>query len=186
MATMYFKRFRMETNLQFVERREPELPDGFAIVPWSAGLVRDHGRANFESFRDEVDASVFPCLAKKDSCVQLMKELSARKDFVPEATWLAVFQGPGDRKLIPAGTIQGLLSDRTTGAIQNIGIVPEFRNLGLGTVLIHRALEGFAGVGCRLATLEVTVQNFGAIRLYERLGFRRTETVFKVGELAFA
>lgn len=186
MATVYFKRFRMETNLQFVAQTEPELPTGFSLVPWSISLVRDHARANFESFRDEVDASVFPCLARKDSCVQLMRDLAARKDFVPEATWLVVYQGPGDRKAVPAGTIQGLLTDRTTGAIQNIGIVPPFRSLGLGTILIRRALEGFAGVGCRLATLEVTVQNFGAIRLYERLGFRRTETVFKVGELAFA
>lgn len=186
MATVYFKRFRMATELQSAGRSESRLPSGFSVLPWSTGLIRDHARAKFESFRDEVDASVFPCLGRKESCLQLMRDLSARADFVPAATWLAVFQGPNDRKAVPVGTIQGLRTDASHGAIQNIGIVPAFRSLGLGTILIRRALEGFASVGCRTATLEVTVQNFGAIRLYQRLGFQRTETVFKVGELTFA
>jgi ribosomal protein S18 acetylase RimI-like enzyme len=31
--------------------------------------------------------------------------------------------------------------------------------------------------------LEVTVQNTGAVRLYERLGFKRVETLFKIAEV---
>jgi ribosomal protein S18 acetylase RimI-like enzyme len=115
-----------------------------------------------------------------------MKDLVARKDFVPEATWLAVYQSPGDSRTVPVGTIQGLRTADDEGAIQNIGIVPGFRGLGLGTALIWRTLAGFAAAGCQTASLEVTVHNSSAIRLYERIGFHKTCTVFKVGEVSFA
>jgi ribosomal protein S18 acetylase RimI-like enzyme len=34
--------------------------------------------------------------------------------------------------------------------------------------------------------LEVTAQNDGAVKLYNRLGFRRTKTLFKAVELAYS
>ena len=36
------------------------------------------------------------------------------------------------------------------------------------------------------ANLEVTVQNTAAIRLYERYGFKKVETLFKVAEVQYA
>ncbi len=85
----------------------------------------------------------------------------------------------GDEQ-IAVGTVQGLRTDTFEGGIQNLGIVPGFRDRGLGGALLFHALDGFAAVGCQMAHLEVTVQNTAALRLYQRLGFRRTETVFKV------
>ena len=65
------------------------------------------------------------------------------------------------------------------GSIQNVGIVPAARGLGLGSSLIGEALAGFRDAGIRRATLEVTAENTAAIRLYHRLGFRRTKTLYK-------
>jgi ribosomal protein S18 acetylase RimI-like enzyme len=182
MVTTYFKRFRMESTLHCVDQPPPKLVEGVRLLPWSASVLRDHARVKFESFRNEIDASVFPCLARKDGCFQLMKDLAKRKDFVAEATWLAIHQQSEERWL-PVGTIQGLRCDKFEGAIQNLGIVPAFRGLGLGSVLLWHSLAGFAKLGCRQVSLEVTVQNSAAIRLYERLGFRRVETVFKIAEV---
>jgi ribosomal protein S18 acetylase RimI-like enzyme len=175
----------MEANLHLLGRPSPLRDEGISLLPWSKSLVRDHAKAKFESFRDEMDASVFPCLGRKDGCLQLMNDLASRNDFVPESTWLAVHQATGDKNSLPVGTIQGLRVDREHGSIQNIGIIPSFRGLGIGSTLIIKALAGFAAVGCKTASLEVTVQNFGAIRLYEKLGFRRADVVFKVGEVLF-
>ncbi|MFN9915238.1 MAG: GNAT family N-acetyltransferase, partial [Pirellulaceae bacterium] len=66
MVTTYFKRFRMETRLPLVDRPAPPLAPGFRLLPWSSGLVKDHARVKYESFRHEIDASVFPCLGRKD------------------------------------------------------------------------------------------------------------------------
>jgi mycothiol synthase len=186
MVTTYFKRFRMETRLPLVDRPAPPLPAGFRLLPWSSGLVKDHARVKYESFRHEIDASVFPCLGRKDGCALLMREITQRKDFLPAATWLAVREDEELKGWLPVGTIQGLRTGPELGAIQNIGIIPDFRGLGLGSVLIWHALFGFASAGCRQVSLEVTVQNSAAIRLYERLGFSRAETVFKVADVPYS
>jgi ribosomal protein S18 acetylase RimI-like enzyme len=72
--------------------------------------------------------------------------------------------------------------DSSVGSIQNIGVVPSHRGFGLGTCLIEQALVGFRGHGLRRVFLEVTAENSGAVRLYQRLGFRRTKTIYKVVE----
>ena len=80
------------------------------------------------------------------------------------------------------GTVQGLRARQGVGSIQNIGISPKHRGLGLGSILMHRALSGFQQGGLSLAYLEVTAQNLAAIRLYCRLGFRPVDTVYKASE----
>ena len=57
--------------------------------------------------------------------------------------------------------------------------MPSQRGGGLGSVLIEQALSGFETAGAYQVTLEVTAENVAAIRLYQRLGFRRSKTVYK-------
>lgn len=109
-----------------------------------------------------------------------MRDIASKNNFVPEATWLAV-TGAGTAWEAPIGTIQGLRISPVLGAIQNIGVVPAWRGHGIGRELIQRALNGFQSVGCRQVTLEVTVHNLSAIRLYRSIGFQPMETVFKYG-----
>ncbi len=190
MAVTYIKRYRMELRLDRLpaELRQTQLPPvGFEIVPWSPRLTNQHAEVKWASFRDEIDVHVFPCLGERDGCRRLMREISNRNDFVPEATWLANRTGPPDKSLPTAiGTIQGLKVSAREGAIQNLGVHPDFRDLGVGRALLMAALNGFAEVGCRYVHLEVTVQNTAAIRLYERFGFHRVETLFKISEVQFA
>lgn len=56
--------------------------------------------------------------------------------------------------------------------VNNIGVREEVRRLGLGRVLLGRALELAAGRGAREAVLEVRAGNRVAQGLYRRLGFR--------------
>jgi len=80
--------------------------------------------------------------------------------------------------------VQGIHDQHDIGAIQNIGVAKSHRGRGLGAFIIERSLLGFQQVGIRFVTLEVTAQNTGAIRLYERVGFRTQRTVFKIIEVA--
>jgi ribosomal protein S18 acetylase RimI-like enzyme len=84
------------------------------------------------------------------------------------------------------GTIQGVADRGGVGMIQNVGIVPGHRGIGLGAALVRRAIAGFRSYGLRAAGLEVTAENSRAVRLYQRLGFRRTKTVYKVVDSAGA
>ncbi len=65
------------------------------------------------------------------------------------------------------------------GAIQNVGVVPEYRGRGLGQALLRQALEGFYQAGLRRAYLEVTAENAPAVQLYRSVGFRRIKVLYK-------
>jgi ribosomal-protein-alanine N-acetyltransferase len=57
--------------------------------------------------------------------------------------------------------------------VMNVAVAPEHRRKGIGSALLERLFELTAEDGRRGYTLEVRVSNTEAIRLYERLGFRR-------------
>jgi ribosomal protein S18 acetylase RimI-like enzyme len=173
----YFKRFRLEVDLGRPRAAQP-LPPGYRFVPWNEALLDVHARTKFRAFRDEIDAHVFPCLGSLDGCRRLMTEIRGKTGFLPMTTWL-VACGSRPADLQWCGTIQGVIDRRHTGMIQNVGIVPGHRGLGLGTALIERALDGFREAGLWAASLEVTADNARAVRLYQRLGFRRTKTIYK-------
>jgi ribosomal protein S18 acetylase RimI-like enzyme len=163
----------------------PPLPSGYELMAWQEDLLRAHADAKFASFCCEMDANVFPCLGQREGCMRLMREISRRPAFVPEATWLLVYRAIPTQIPTPCGTVQGLHGEGW-GAIQNLGVAPAHRGKGLGTQLLVRAANGFRAVGLRRMHLEVTTANSAAVRLYERMGFRRARTVFKAAEIVGA
>lgn len=176
MAVTYYKRFRMEIDLERAVLPQPVLPPGFAFVPWQASLLERHAAAKYESFRAEVDSDVFPCLGDRAGCLDLMSEIVQRASFVPQATWL--ISCPGE-SADDCGTIQGVIQMGGWGAVQNVGIAPEYRGLGLGRALIVRALHGFREARVTRVYLEVTARNTPAVALYRSVGFRLTRTTYK-------
>jgi ribosomal protein S18 acetylase RimI-like enzyme len=175
MSITYFKRFRMEIDLNLLPP-VPRLPEGYSWVPWDERLLESHADVKFHCFFEEIDAVVFPSLSTRSGCSYLMREISRKPGFRPEATWLLA-QGDGY-----CGTVQGVRDRNGMGAIQNLGIKPTHRGRGLGAALLLQALHGFACAGLGRAFLEVTAQNEAAIRLYRRLGFRCRKTIYKAVE----
>jgi ribosomal protein S18 acetylase RimI-like enzyme len=182
----YFKRFRMEIDIAGRDLVQPLLPVGYKLRRWHDALLDAHARTKYLCFRGEIDANVFPCLSDQEGCFRLMREIRAKPGFLPEATWLAARQRFANSKIEYVGTVQGVQDASKVGLIQNLGIVPAHRGLGLGATLLVRALAGFQQAGAERVCLEVTSLNSSAIRLYERLGFRRVKTVYKAVEVAYA
>lgn len=180
----YYKRFQMEIELRRWQRPALSVHPGYRLLCWSPDLVQDHAEAKFHSFRDELDAVVFPCLGALESCLRLMWEISERDGFVPEATWLAVYSPPGSRRFQPCGTIQAIRTHRTRANIQNIGVTPPHRGRGVGAALIVASLAGAQQVGVTRVGLEVTADNDSAVRLYRRLGFHVSKTIYKAADEA--
>lgn len=172
MSVTYFKRFRMEIDLALAPP-PPDLPLGYYWVPWHAAIVAAHAQVKHRCFANELDATIFPCLGDPDGCEKLMEDISSRRGFVPQATWL--IGSPSGY----VGTVQGVTDRYPMGMIQNLGVVPEARGLGLGSALLLKSLSGFRAAGLAHGMLEVTAQNTRAVRLYRRIGFRRARTVYK-------
>jgi len=172
MAITYYKRLRMEIDLE-ASIPPAALPGRFVWVPWEESLLADHAEVKYQSFRGEIDAYVFPCLGDRYGCQRLMREIRRKPGFLPSATWLiACPEGY-------VGTVQGVMDQGPIGAIQNLGVVPAYRGIGLGRALVHRVLAGFQFAGLRRAYLEVTAENNAAVQLYRSLGFRRAKTLYK-------
>lgn len=173
--TVYYKRYRMEIDLQ--EALEPAvLPPGYSWVAWRPSLLETHAEVKFNCFAEEIDATVFPSLGSRLGCSYLMREITRKSGFRPEATWL-IDGGNGF-----CGTVQGVRTASGIGAIQNLGVVPAHRGRGLGAALLLQALYGFRRTSLHRAFLEVTASNSAAIRLYRRLGFRSRKTLYKAVE----
>ncbi len=199
MGVTYFKRFRMEIELPGPASGKGEisgallrtsslsaLPEDYFLVAWDPVLLESHVDVKYRSFCLEIDANVFPCLGDREGCRRLMCEITSRDGFVPEATWLMGHRPLGSREVEYCGTVQGLCDRHGLGAVQNLGVTPHHRGRGLGAHLLLAALEGFQRRRLPRAFLEVTAQNEGALRLYERLGFRKARTVYKAVDVAYA
>jgi ribosomal protein S18 acetylase RimI-like enzyme len=182
---MYFKRYRMEVTLAGHDVSPSRPPEGYYFQVWNPALLDEFAEAKFMSFRSEIDANVFPCLGEVDGCRRLMREIVRKPGFLPETTWLLTYRR-GSKRPEFCGTVQGIRDAAGLGAIQNLGIAPEHRNAGLGTILLFYALQGFRQAGLNRVYLEVTAQNDGAIRLYRRLGFVTVKTVYKAVEHVYS
>jgi ribosomal protein S18 acetylase RimI-like enzyme len=174
----YFKRYRMEFDLAKTPIPSAQLPEGYHWVDWDDAHVERHALAKHRSFRDEVDSEVFPSLGEYFGCVRLMHEICQQDSFLGPATWLIVYLGENGA-IEDCGTIQGLGPSDQTGSIQNVGVVPEHRGLGLGRALVLKSLEGFALARRQRVVLEVTAGNRPAVDLYHSIGFRTVRTMYR-------
>jgi ribosomal protein S18 acetylase RimI-like enzyme len=179
MSTTYYKRYRMEFDFRKVTVPQPRLPEGYDLVAWHNSLREVHARVKFECFRGEMDADVFDSLSDLSGCNRLMSDIASHEGFVPEATWLARFVGSDFQPPLLCGTIQGLRRSKRLGAVQNVGVVPSHRGLGLGRALMQRSLAGFQEAGVQRVTLEVTAANVAAVELYRSLGFKLVKTSYR-------
>lgn len=185
MDLAYFKRYRMEMGLAGHDFT-PALPPGYRFLAWHPSLLDAFAEAKYLSFRGEIDTNVFPCLGDRTGCRRLMKEISQKPGFLPEATWLVEYVGEQAAGTSPyCGTIQGIRDHAGLGAIQNVGVTPPHRNGGVGTAMLRQAMLGFQRAGLFCVYLEVTAENVAAIRLYHRFGFVTVKTVFKAVEAAY-
>jgi ribosomal protein S18 acetylase RimI-like enzyme len=172
MAITYYKRFRMEVDLDRFTR-PASLPAPFLWVPWEERRLDDHAAVKYLCFQDQLDSVIFPCLGDRQGCLRLMQEIRKKPGFLPESTWL--IEGPDGL----CGTIQGVIDRGPIGAIQNVGVIPPARNQGLGRALMEQALHGFRRMGLERAYLEVTAENAHAVNLYRHLGFRGSRVLYK-------
>ena len=167
--TQFFKRYRMEIPLGEFPLPQAVLPEGYFWREWHISDLERHAATKFRSFRDELDAEVFSDIARQERFLEL-------------TTWLISYarqeEFPQD-----CGTIQGIGAAGESGAIQNIGVVPEHRGLGLGRALLLKSLEGFRMSGVKRVVLEVTASNLIAVELYRQLGFRITRTMYRTAPI---
>jgi len=71
------------------------------------------------------------------------------------------------------GYVIGLVRKWGEGHVVSLAVHPEYRRKGVATALMKELLRRFNDKGVRAARLEVRVSNEAAIKLYEKLGFKK-------------
>ena len=65
----------------------------------------------------------------------------------------------------------------TSGRIWMTGVMPEYRNLGIGRSIVNAGIKHLLAEGATDVNLEVVEHNAGAVRIYTQMGFTRTGRV---------
>lgn len=167
----YVKRFRMEASVRCQQPVLLRAP--FILVPWNPDAAEDHAKIKFLSFKDTLDSKIFPNLARRLGCSAVMMAIVDNPGFIAEATWLIYHND------LPCGCIQGIRTGIHHGEIQNLAVLPEYREKGIGRALLQSALNGFYQHGIRTVQLEVCAKNSIAVRLYHETEFRTIKTLYR-------
>jgi ribosomal protein S18 acetylase RimI-like enzyme len=156
----------------------PQLPAGYWFVPWSKNLTEAHGNVLHRSFQDDIDGTIFTTFQQVNRCVSLIEMVAQSPSFLPE-TSLMTATGTPDGLCEYVATIQGLKLSDEIGAVQNVGVLSDYRQQGIGTNLVRAALQAFQNAGLKKVTLEATAENVPAMRMYSGIGFTTFNTYLR-------
>ncbi|MBI1940999.1 MAG: GNAT family N-acetyltransferase [Acidobacteria bacterium] len=161
-------------------RRQPpkpdrELPEGLEIGPWERKYDHQAARLLYEVYRDHVDAKINDHYKSLEGSTRLVENILQHwgcGEHLPGASLAAVHR--------PTQKLAGILAMTAvrarTAHIPQIALAREFQGLGLGTAMMETSFDFLAKRTYSEVTLTVTDRNAGAVRLYERLGFRTFRT----------
>jgi mycothiol synthase len=144
---------------------------GVRLEGWDAARSPEVRRMVDEAFRDH--------WGHTDSTEQTWAEFVGSEAFRPEWTVLAVDDATGH--VVGAALNCAYEQDwRATGLREGytdqLGVAASHRGRGIASALLHASMRRFAASGMDAAGLGVdTANDTGALRLYERLGYRQTD-----------
>ena len=162
--------FRMQTDLDD-DQPAPEWPDGFAVRTMREGEERRVYDAQMASFADTWMFAIDPY----ESWLHWMFE----EPSFDRSLWFLAEQD---------GDLAGIILSRAPenepglGWVRILGVLPEYRNKGLGEALLRHTFAEFASRGFKAVGLGVDAENpTGAVRVYERAGMHveRTNLIFE-------
>jgi len=143
----------------------------FLFVPWERKYDREAGQLLHHVYRNHIDAAVNDQYCTVTGTMRLVESIARHRgcgDYLQYASVAAIHRST--RKL--AG-ILGLTAVRPgTAHIPQIAVATGFQGLGLGSGMLRSSFEKLEREGFSEVSLTVTTLNSGAVRLYERLGFR--------------
>jgi mycothiol synthase len=176
-----FEAFGLEPARYYVNLARPidnglppvELPAGFRLRAFNPERdVEEVWQVDTLAFQDHWGFNGFP--------LDEFRRWLDQPHFRPELWLLAEKEATGEvvglglNKIDPDWIAQ---TGRREGYVTTLGVLREYRKQGLGTALLAQSLHALREAGMEAAHLSADSENLtGAMRLYERLGFRVRKT----------
>jgi ribosomal protein S18 acetylase RimI-like enzyme len=145
--------------------------EGIELIAWDKRYHDEAAELLYQSYREHVDAMINDQYASVMGATRLIENIFHNQgcgDFLSRVSRMAIHR--------PTQRLAGILTVTEvrprTAHIPQVGVVPSFQGLGVGTALMEAAFQDLAEEGLEQVTLTVTDANAGAVRLYQRLGFK--------------
>jgi ribosomal protein S18 acetylase RimI-like enzyme len=151
--------------------QQKEMPGDFVFQPWERRHDREAAQLLHQVYQNHIDAVVndqYCSLAGARHLVESIVRNRGCGDYLQQVSIAAVHRSTG--KL--AG-ILGLTAVRPgTAHIPQVAVATGYQGIGLGSAMLRTSFEKLTRAGFAEVSLTVTTLNSGAVRLYERVGFR--------------
>lgn len=147
----------------------------FQLIPWDRRLDQEAAELLYYAYRRHVDAVINDQYASVTGASRLIENIVHHQgcgEFLSRISRMAVHRS--SQQLAGILTVTGIRP--RTAHIPQVAVAETFQGRGVGSVLMEAAFRDLAGEGFEEATLTVTDQNAGAVRLYQRAGFHTFKT----------
>jgi ribosomal protein S18 acetylase RimI-like enzyme len=156
-------------------RRGAASLDEFWITPCDKKYAREAAELLYGAYHNHVDAAINDQYTSLAGATRLLDNILHHQgcgEFLEQVSKVAIHRLA--RKLVGVLTVTAVRGD--TAHIPQIAIARTVQGIGLGTALLEAAFIELARAGYQRVSLTVTDANSGALRLYERLGFKTFRT----------
>lgn len=150
-------------------------PAEFQMVPWERRHDREAAQLLYLTYRNHVDGAINDQYSSPAGADRLIENIVRQRgcgEHLPQASQVAIH--------LPSRKLAGILALTSvragTAHIPQIAIAREFQGCGLGSAMMERSFQALSKRGFHEVSLTVTESNAGALRLYERLGFKTFRT----------
>jgi ribosomal protein S18 acetylase RimI-like enzyme len=145
------------------------------LIPWHRRYNDEAANMLYQAYQKHVDALINDQYDSVMGATRLVENIFNNQgcgDFMARTSRMALHRPT--QRLAGILTVTGVRPG--TAHIPQVGVAPSFQGLGVGTAMMEAAFKDLAAEGYKEVTLTVTDSNAGAVRLYERLGFKSFKT----------
>jgi ribosomal protein S18 acetylase RimI-like enzyme len=143
----------------------------FWIAPWGKKYAREAAELLLGAYHDHIDAAINDQYGSLAGATRLIDNIIYHQgcgEYLEQVSKLALHRST--HKVAGVLAVTAVRSD--TAHIPQIAVARGLQGIGLGSALLESAFKDLANAGYRRVSLTVTEANAGAVRLYERLGFK--------------
>jgi ribosomal protein S18 acetylase RimI-like enzyme len=146
------------------------IPAGLELRPWSGMHFQEAGRLLQRAYDGHMDASLNDQYRSAEGALRFLHNIIRFPGcgvFDLDASTVAVDTQGRLAAMLLCSRVQ-----EKVGHVTQVCVLPEHQRHGLGRLLVCRCAEQLWRRGFEAMTLTVTAENSGAVRLYERMGFK--------------
>lgn len=164
--------FDNEASIKILNAHKPvELPSGYTVGNWKPEYFDKGVNIINNAFKNASDALFDTRFLSKEGCTDILEKLtkSIYGEFLPDCTSVLLFKNE------PVGVCFANITGGKIGNIPLVGIIKEHRYKGFGELLVHNTLKvALDKYKNTLSELNASAEtdNYPAIRMYRRLGFK--------------